>query len=345
MENVYEIIETSSDETDNSSDEEMEENEDLRELNNNFLNNTDKLTYLKNRNSLFTKDIEKRRIVVNSHNLHKTSDFNTSNYVFKFTGDSDNNVGIFNNVIGFRLLKASIRSPPYNVNITNNKIYYTVGTDSTIHIITINPGSYTLLQLQEVFRNTNTDESHFVTYSSVDQHFNNQHNATNNVQYCTSNCTTSSGIGISFKFSHPNEFTILWDHNQIARGAAKLFGFIQNSHTSSQNSSNIHFIQSSKTPDISLHYVDLVIPEIPEIACKHNSYGKDIIERIILDNSGGDYVHFMNDENLNNYFFPIKLHQLTIQLYSENKEFYFSNNSENFFEFEITKVNNLELLN
>ena len=322
MENVYEIIETSSDETDNSSEEEMEENEDLRELNNNFLNNTDKLTYLKHRNSLFTKDIEKRIIVVDSHNLHKTDDFNTSNYVFKFTNDSDNNVGIFNNVIGFRLLKGSIRSPAYNVNVTNNKIYYRVGNDPTIHEITINPGSYTLLQLQSVFSNTTIDDSQFVRYSSIDQHF------INNVQYCTSNCTTSGGTGISFKFSHTNSFTILWDHNQIARGAAKLFGFIQREHTSTQNSNSVHFIQSSKTPDISLHYVDLVIPEIPEIACKHNSYGKDIIERITLNRSGGDYVHFVNDYNLNNYFFPIKLHQLTIQLYSENK-----------------KVNNLELLN
>jgi len=346
MENVYEIIETSSDETDNSSEEEMEENEDLRELNNNFLNNTDKLTYLKHRNSLFTKDIEKRIIVVDSHNLHKTDDFNTSNYVFKFTNDSDNNVGIFNNVIGFRLLKGSIRSPAYNVNVTNNKIYYRVVNDQTIHEITINPGSYTLRQLQDVFSNTTITESLFVSYSDTNnEHFNSDSNASNNVQYCTSNCTTSGGTGISFKFFHANGFTILWNYNQIARGAAKLFGFIQREHTSTQNNIGGHFIQSSKTPDISLHYVDLVIPEIPEIACKHNSYGKDIIERITLNRSSGDYVHFVNDDNLNNYFFPIKLHQLTIQLYSENKEFYFSNNAENFFEFEITKVNNLELLN
>ena len=40
MENVYEIIETSSDETDNSSEEELEENKDLRELNSEFLNYT-----------------------------------------------------------------------------------------------------------------------------------------------------------------------------------------------------------------------------------------------------------------------------------------------------------------
>ena len=108
MENVYEIIETSSDETDNSSEEEMEENEDLRELNNNFLNNTDKLTYLQHRNSLFTKDIEKRIIVVDSHNLHKTEDFNTSNYVFKFAKAFSLTFYFFLSIFYFRFSLSSL---------------------------------------------------------------------------------------------------------------------------------------------------------------------------------------------------------------------------------------------
>ena len=66
MENVYEIIETSSDETDNSSDEEMEENKELNELNSEFLNYTKVDEYLKNRNTLFTKDIEQIDLEVSS---------------------------------------------------------------------------------------------------------------------------------------------------------------------------------------------------------------------------------------------------------------------------------------
>ena len=38
--------------------------------------------------------------------------------------------------------------------------------------------------------------------------------------------------------------------------------------------------------------MDLVIPEIPPIACKKNSSGKNIVERIYLSNNNGDYLHY-----------------------------------------------------
>lgn len=96
MENVYEIIETSSDETDNSSEEELEENKDLRELNSEFLNYTKVDEYLKNRNSLFTRDIEQLDLVV-SENFDITSQINNFTFDFKTIKE-------YKNIIGFELL-------------------------------------------------------------------------------------------------------------------------------------------------------------------------------------------------------------------------------------------------
>ena len=93
-------------------------------------------------------------------------------------------------------------------------------------------------------------------------------------------------------------------------------------------------IYSDRSPDVSSHYVDLVIPEIPSIACKKNSFGRNILERIQLNAGHGQYLHFhpVKDESIiQNYFNPLRLHRLTIQLFASNNEFYDSRNSDNSF--------------
>ena len=346
-ENIF-VLNESSSEYSTSSDENEDDN---IVLNNEFMNYTPVQEYERNRNKLFTKDIEKRIIVVDSHNVHQDSSFNSSNYTIKFKNNSNNedtNINIHNNVIGFRLLKANIRSPPYNVNSTNNVIYYTI--DDTEYYVTINPGLYTLSELASAFAFSNTSNSsraHHVIYRDTNGSiFTNgifTDGNSSRIEYLNSTAPTSNGRGISFKFANDSsdeEFTIKWNKNNVTRGAAKLFGFIPKETTSS---SNVLF--SDKTPDLSSHYVDLVIPEIPQIACKHNSYGNDIIERIPLTSFHGEYVYYKDDYDISvNYFFPIKLHQLTIKLFSDNKELYDSNDSDNNFEFEITLVKNLNLL-
>ena len=335
MDNVYIQVDSSEQESsENSSSSDEELNEDI-ERNSEFMNNTNIKDYEKNRNLLFTQDLQKRILVVDSHNVHQTSTFNSSNYKITFNTDNnqDTNITIHNNVIGFRLLKANIRSPPFNINTTNNVIYYTIGGAEVF--VTINPGSYTLSDLASVFGVTTSTNSQYVTYSSPMNNF--------TVAYYdnddTSSGITNDGRGLRFKFTNSSDFTINWNKNNITRGAAKLFGFFPEDSTSSSLD-----LYSNKIPDISSHYADLVIPEIPQIACKHNSYGADIIERIPLSSFHGEYVYHKEDYNPVNYFFPIKLHQLTIQLYSENKELYDCNNSDNNFEFEITLVKNLNLL-
>jgi len=327
MENIF-VLNESSSEYSTSSDENEDDN---IVVNNEFMNYTPVEEYEKNRNKLFTKDIEKRIIVVDSHNVHQTTSFNSSNYTIKFDNDNSNentNINIHNNVIGFRLLKANVRSPPFNVNSTNNVIFYTIN-GSTETSLTINPGLYTLSELSSVFSSTSTGDSHHADTNPF------------TVTYFDSNTGSSNGRGISFKFTHSTtDFTIHWNKNNVTRGAAKLFGFFPQDIGSTSNE-----LYSNKIPDISSHYVDLVIPEIPQIACKHNSYGSDIIERIPLTSFHGEYVYYKDDYDISvNYFFPIKLHQLTIKLYSDNKELYDCNSSDNNFEFEITLVKNLNLL-
>ena len=349
--NIFILEESSSDESETSSEEEIET---LKDLNQEFLNETKVEDYLKNHKSLFTRDIERRIIVVDSHTENQTSSFDSSNYTIKFQDDTNsitNNYEIFNNVIGFRLLKASIRSPPYNVNSTNNVIYY-----SDTEYVTINPGLYTLSELADVFGKphndyvgANNNQAQFVTYStsSTTDYFHGgasiNNTGTSLVKYVGSTDTTNyniAGKGIRYKFSifGNASFKINWGRNDVTRGAARLFGFFP----TDTDSNIIHY--SDKTPDISHHYVDLVIPEIPDKACKIRSYGKNVIDRIPLRSFHGEYTHYLLDDNYINYFYPIKLHELTIKLFSEDKTPYDCNNADNSFEFELTIVNNVNLL-
>jgi hypothetical protein len=127
----------------------------------------------------------------------------------------------------------------------------------------------------------------------------------------------------------------------VSRGAAKLMGFFNQSITSS--SQKIH---SQKQLDISQQHVDLVIPEIPAIACKRNAAGKEIIDRIPLHAGHGEYHYHYNTDtkhHYQNFFYPITISQLTIQLYAENNLLYDSQSTDNSFEFEFTMLRHDDL--
>ena len=59
-----------------------------------------------------------------------------------------------------------------------------------------------------------------------------------------------------------------------------------------------------------------------------------------MDENSGTMVHYSNDNNPDNYFNPIKLYELTIQLYEDTHfALHESQNNNNSFEFEITILN------
>ena len=505
---IFEIVESSSDTSESSEEEEIHFKQTR------FMNMTTYEDYEKNRNFLYTKDLVRKRILIDSHNYYQSqSDFNTSNFIVDFDFQSNvlnntssqitTNYSSYPNVIGFRLIRSTIRTPPFNVNTTNNIIKYKKkGGDGTIYTITINPGVYNMNNLSSVFqkyqgsskikdgtRITETintlDYTDFVTYDDTNVRGYSIHEScrfspgnTQNIDNILSgypgtphlsdtgdNATlqdgdrvllrnqrdteymdapTKNGIyyynGSSGKLErvlsddpaaqgkvlHPGtmiyitegsqegnsfilddsemslsnpvivgetelkfkvfssqdvverntfnfryigetstsipretgiksnifeityngeggeEIIFLWDYNNFTRGAARLFGFLPKvTETTNQK------LYSDRSPDVSTHFVDLVIPEIPSISCKKNASGKEVIERIQLKAGHGAYLHYnvgLEESKIQNFFSPISLHRLSIQLYSVNNVLYDSNNSDVSFEFEITMVKNKKLL-
>ena len=256
---------------------------------------------------IFNKDITKKSILIDSISAYK-DDQNTSNYVVNFGGS--NSTGVYNNVVGFRLVNAIVPYTIYTINDNNNN--FTITISSSTNQVTLDNGSYTFLQLGNHLQGkintalTSTDytvTSHITTY-----------------KYTIAN--TSS-----------QDFKINWSQFP---SCARLFGFekdtsgLTNSYT------------SDYSVDQSIHYVDLVINEIPGIACKMSSKGKEIIARIPFTNVSGGLIYYRAPEGelqSSNYFFPMKLSSVTIQLYDDNGNEYDSNNGDNYFEFEISIVN------
>ena len=99
-------------------------------------------------------------------------------------------------------------------------------------------------------------------------------------------------------------------------------------------------------PDLSMHYVDLMIDEIPLKACKHSGRGGHLIERLPLDVSISDYKMYEPYRNeYQNYFLPISLSGLNIKLITPSYHFSYndihqSQGGDLFLEFELTMIQN-----
>jgi len=84
--------------------------------------------------------------------------------------------------------------------------------------------------------------------------------------------------------------------------------------------------------DISKHYSDLVISEIPAIACDKNESGNSIITRIpLFPDTNYHYHSFLELSLINRYFYPQKIDKLTLSFLNENLKGSFT--------FEITYLN------
>ena len=106
------------------------------------------------------------------------------------------------------------------------------------------------------------------------------------------------------------DFSIEWPPNTSTH---RLFGFINKNLYRENEYTSVHIA------DHSIHYVDLVIKEIPSIACKITSKGQEIIARIPFNSPAGSVIQYRAPEGelqTSNYFYPMKLNQLTIQLLS-----------------------------
>lgn len=261
---------------------------------------------------IFNRDITKKNILIDSISAYKEGQ-KTSNYVVNFGGN--NSPDVFKNVIGFRLVNAIVPYTIYTVNDNNRFFTITVGSDpTTIELI---KASY--------------------TFSELGIHLQDRINtAFGSTDYTVTNDITTIYTNYKYTITNtsPQNFTINW--SQFPE-CARLFGF-ENKDTSGLTNS----YTSEYSIDHSIHYVDLVIKEIPGIACKMSSKGKQIIARIPFTNVSGGLIYYRSPEGelqSSNYFFPIKLSSLTIQLFDDYGNEYDSNNGDNYFEFEISIVN------
>mgnify|MGYP001159440125 CR=1 FL=1 len=289
--------------------------------NDNFMNmeNTDK--YKEKRNKYFTPELEVHRILIDTKNIDHTITHNTSNYTIHFDGNNMTNktsgYGVFNNVIGFKLIKAIVPNSAYTVNKNNYKIIFTINTHD--ELIELGQGKYTFNELATELQNKlNTN-----TYMSNNSYnFSVSPDNSHNFKYVINKTDTNS----------PDNFQIKWADSEGY--AWRLFGFL-NLNTDFKT---IH--KSSNVVQQNIHFVDLVIPEIPYIACKKNSNDKNIIDRIPFDSESGSIVYYSSDINRDNYFYPINLDKITIELYEDTTDLlYDSQNGDNSFEFELTILN------
>ena len=278
-------------------------------LNENYLkshNNSDSL------NKQFKKDIIKKNIIIDTINIDKISnpENHSSNYVINF--GADHLPEVYKNVIGFRLINAIIPYTFYTVHENNNIIY--IGAPDAPKRIQLVPGQYTFTDLGthlETRINTPELSGYTVTPNTKD---------------------------LTYTISHdPGTFDILWEKSTSNR----LFGFYKKDITGQSS------YESDHEADHSVHYVDLVITEIPRAACKINSKGREIISRIPFNAPSGSLIFYRSppeEFQSINYFYPIKLSQLTIQLFDDHNSIYDCNNADNSFEFELTILQNPGLM-
>lgn len=269
------------------------------------------------RDKIFTKDIIKKNIIVDSISTLDESERDTSNYIINFGGE--NTPEVYKNVIGFRLVNASFPYTLYTVNDNNNKLKI------DDHDVEIPKGAFTFLELGILLADNIKElaENHSSKYNSFTVVPD-----TYTFKYTIKSRSNTNGAPI-FKLSWPDESS-----------THRLFGF-KNIDYENKNE-----YTSNYSADHSIHYVDLVIKEIPSIACKITSKGQEIIARLPFSTQPGSVIQYRAPEGelqTNNYFYPMKLNRLSIQLFDDHGGIYDSNNGDNSFEFELTIIKNTDL--
>ena len=268
---------------------------------------------------LINKDIEKVNVIVDTDDLSYTgSEQSRSNFNYNIKFDENGFGGVFNNVIGFRLKKAILRNNPILIDGTNSTIDFTSGVPK--YLLKSKYGLYTGSSWKDL------------------------------LNHATSWTTNSTGVGGA---TNLNAGTFSYDSatNKLKttgtpnfdftthKGVARLLGFNPGTDPAQTVADELFPFPI----DLSNHYVDVVVPEIPSIACKRTASGKNVVERIPLNSATGQIQYFICDPSelqSTNYFYPMKLSEITIQLYTDNNNLLSATNEQSSFEFEITMLKN-----
>ena len=261
------------------------------------------------RNKYFTPETSRHSILVETHNHNVTIE--NHNFVVHFVDSAHNSTGgygEFDNVIGFRMIKAGVPHRDYHVTEENKSL--TFKFDNVNKTVTLTPGSYTL--------------------TSFATHLQTTMNSASGVSDINVTADTNTH---KFTFTHDST-AIGFNFTDVSTNLHRLLGFERDSVPAATT------VTSTILPDFSNHYVDVVIDEIPYIACKRNARGRHIIDRIALYSSQGSLNYYENKQLLHqNYFTPIKLSKISIQLLDDTGNHYKAEQNNMFFEFEITVLN------
>jgi hypothetical protein len=288
----------------------------------NKLNNDTLLLDRLNKASLFNKDFHTIRIAVDSINYNKDNcncikcADNPNKITYLFTNSDDQGInglgiGIIHNVIGFKLIKAIIPNSSYNINNNNCEFVYKI--DGNVIVVKLKKGIYSPESLVKYLNNlTNFKENLKIIYDCITLKF-------------------------TIYSKKPEIFEICWDYNEKTKILARYMGFYPCKETGHE------CYESDIVIDMSTPYVDLVVKQIPRIACIDTPCGKHIIDRIPLDVCFGENKYYEPNccDNKQNYFLPISLDRLDIVLEDPvYNTIYDSQNLNNSFEFELTVIKN-----
>ena len=277
--------------------------------------NTDRIKqndYLNMRNNLFTRDIIATKLLVDSKSLDHTEDFNPAQFTLQLGGKGETNYPE-----GYKnVIGFRLLKCHIPVNpyhiISGHNILY----DQTGAAIgsPLTPGSYTGISLASELQSKLSATSVIYNHKTL-----------------------------KFTFTFPSLKIIDWSLSKLL---AKTLGFIQSQKTFDTSGT------SDFSGDFTSSFVDLVIPEIPRIACKDNSKGLSVIDRIPLVQRADEtnlsyYQSNLSEYFTQNYFYPMKLNSLSITLYLDTQDtvVYDTQKAETYFEFEITILKNTKLMN
>lgn len=290
-----------------------------------------------NKDSLFNKDYDKVRILIDTHNM-EYNNFDDSKYTFylnnNIVGDNDINdtggFGNYKNIIGFKFINAIMPIKSHVIDDTNNIVIYNASNSMGITKVTIilKKGRYSIEELGESFPESSSSENITIKPSTMNK--SEVSILRNNISYDSINqkyTFRANDINTQIKF--------LWKEND-KQNSHRLLGFYK-SNTEQYSSS----IVSQKPPDLSTTYVDLIVNEIPYKSCKNNPSGYNIIERIPLNmEHGANTYHEATDLSYDNYFTPISLNKLSIELRDPTNGQYYKTDSNHSIEFELTMIKN-----
>jgi len=283
--------------------------------------------------NLFNKNIEKHRLFIDTHNIKGTLD--RSNYTYHLNGSSEygitNETGgysEFKNVIGFRLVKAIIHNTNHVILDTRNTIIIELNDTA----VTGDRGKFIKIILPTGFYTTDTMQNAF---SNADYSWSGESGGAADT-YTISVTFDSQKKHFTFTMANNYEFKFKWSDTNT-NSAQTVLGFIKKDTSDFSN-----VINGDIPPDMSINYIDLIIDEIPSIACKYNAKGHKLIDRIGITSGLGELLEYTQkwDKDNENYFYPIKLNQLSIKLLESSHNHYYKSDRDHSFEFEITIIKN-----